>query len=1839
MPAQFDLTARLNLVGPVNVKPIVSSLQSQLKNIKANINVSFSKAVSTNLNSATTALKNFNTNLNAVIKTSKTAQQAFHQLASSVSNIKQATNGLVQSTKPLKQAGQEIKNVTNTIEDFGAKSALALKRNAAFLVPTTIIFGFITATKKGISEALNFEREMVRLSQVTGRSLSSLQGLQKEVTNLSKTLGVSSKELIDVSVTLAQAGLKAKDVEVILKSLAQSSLAPTFDSMKQTTEGVIAAFSQFQLKAEDVEGVLGSLNSVAAAYAVESDDLITVIRRTGGAFKAAGGNLNELISLFTSVRQTTRESAETIATGFRTIFTRIQRPKTIEFLREFNIELTDLQGKFVGPYEAIRRLSEGLQKLDSRDLRFAGIIEELGGFRQVSKVIPLIQQFTIAQEALGVAEHGAGSLARDAATAQQSLLVQITKVKEEFNDLFRTIAQDQGFRALVQTTLSLASAFATVAKAITPVLPLLTVFGAVKGFSALKSFNKGFFGKGFAGGGLVPGTGNSDSVPARLTPGEFVLRKSAVQAMGAHNASKLNKYASGGKVDLTVGGNGEFGGVFAQQGSSTSSVQVLNPFGKNKKEGLSSRTIDAISQSLGIPPNKIGRIAGRPSFHYFKPGLGQQFKDTSEKVLLAGINKQVADFYPAALGNVTGISQGDVRKQLIQNLGIEGFAGNLFEGFIHALAGPSSIGKRNPEDFDFKVDNNLREALVPLFGDVPSSLKYIDSKFTGTSGPGGSYVDILRKAVNVAALQGGLSLSPVNPADKEIVSRIAKQVNASKAQPKKATGGSVDSVHALLTPGEFVINKQSASKIGLGNLNKLNNIHKFQHGGKVPDDYNDIEDVIREHNYPTSAIYGKNFADTSSVAAPVHTLAPDAKLSAEERAYARGAPLAGPGSTTTRLNSNDLDDSGIKSLFKQVKKMGVDSQAVDKSWEELKKANLAYTVSINKLTGKQEVRLSYAAKAIIAEQNQARIAKVDSKANYRTVNSTYTQEAAKIQNAAIAASGGGIGAKIRGGFGKVSSGIQSLKASPLTVLAAGAGLSAASQFLPEKYRSGAQGAITGATAGASVGAIFGPWGIAIGGAVGALKGFTDAAAEAANQLEDKKLDVTLKDLDEKLQGLGTQVGITNENRQNLNDRSQAIINTNATKLSNNRGGFINKFIDVFSGAPTQEGFNRRQIARGVGITSELSASNNETINLLKAGIGADLRGGATGASILKSKTFGNLQVAQGISELKKRSDQGDTGAEATLQKALAGDKGAFKELVEAGTPLAKKFVDMSVSLYRVQHQFDGLIKTLNTDISSLQTLSQSFDLASENLDRLDNVFSSTKDILSGSITGQKFNENTTKVTFGADNQGGRISAIGNVIGGSLGRGFTNRANDIQSIAKELPAFLEAHSGDAINEINNEVLSKFNDAFGSNEVAGAIGAALAKDTREILDLAKVDPQRAAELVLGPTKDAFQKISDDINKSLVSSANKLSTSFTELSQIVDHTGELQDKRNASVLALVTHNAEIGGNVPALSTLLGPSAARQGRLQGGVANGDIAATILQKRGQLAALQSKNESNPLFAVSGGLNQASGIQQEISNLIKALDDLANPTERLAAINTKLAEAEARRQSLANAAGSFIGGTAVDRLKQVRNLSQAQAFARLSPQQQAALSGSFDNNRLQNIQEGLQHLGPKGEEARLRLLNNSGAGQLLNPFFGNAEQDVNNLRAFKGNILQDAVNAGDQKLQIGQDAEAQARQQILQQQQDYLSALASASSKANESALAMATKVQSITDSLAKIPSQIEVGGTIEHNININGAEAFKQIEPYIVATIQKQLNQSIDPERGAKPVTNSAFKGMSGKA
>jgi hypothetical protein len=640
--ASFNLTAQLNISGPANLKPVISNIRKQLSSINPNINININTA---NLASSSKSLQDLNTNLKNITVSATSAADAMKRFGAAVGSVNMSSlpknmSAATQQSQQLQQqqarTAKTIKESGDSMVDFGRQSALAIRRFAAFTLVTGIIYKFTSALSSASDEFMKFNKQMVQLSQVTGTSLPGLAGLEREITSLSTSLGVSSSSLIDVSSTLAQAGLSAQETEQALKALAKSTLAPSFDDLNSTVEGSIALMRQFSISTAELDGALGSINAVAAKFAVEAGDIITAIQRTGGVFAASSKGvaegteaLNQFIAVFTSIRATTRESAETIATGLRTIFTRLQRRETIDTLKQFGVQLTDLEGKFVGPYEAVKRLSQGLAGLDTRDIRFSSIIEELGGFRQVGKVIPLLQQFATAEKALGVAQRGQGSLTADAAKAQQALAIQMTKVQEEFISLVRKIGSSNEFQTMVKLALNLASAFISVADSAKHALPAITALLAVKGTIGAFRFASGFMG-GMRGGGGGRGAGDRMSgapkgfagggqVPVALEAGELVFSGAeTVKKYGGPTAlSRFNRTGQRPRnLNLARGG-----GVFMVPGSGR---------GDNFKTTLPEGSFVIKRQSVRSAAANGGRIG------YATGGEVQRFSEGTDKPIKVG---------------------------------------------------------------------------------------------------------------------------------------------------------------------------------------------------------------------------------------------------------------------------------------------------------------------------------------------------------------------------------------------------------------------------------------------------------------------------------------------------------------------------------------------------------------------------------------------------------------------------------------------------------------------------------------------------------------------------------------------------------------------------------------------------------------------------------------------------------------------------------------------------------------------------------------------------------------------------------------------------------------------------------------------------------------------------------------------------------------------------------------------------------------------------------------------------------------------------------------------------
>jgi hypothetical protein len=463
---------------------------------------------------------------------------------------------------------------------------------------------------------------------------------------------------------------------------------------------------------------------------------------------------------------------------------------------------------------------------------------------------------------------------------------------------------------LARGAIQLAEAVLKVVDALEPLLPMLTAVAAFSlgrialpalgRFAGVTRRNKGGRIYGFNEGGLVPGVGNKDTVPARLTAGEYVLQKSAVQRIGVDNLAAMNAgmgYNAGGTVTggRNFYGNPAGGSLFQQAARTqrglkkparTGSAQAGQPVDMGRLRNSISRTSIGFAlaggkapgglslnpaqaggfytmskaRSLGeaglplssLPRNTyaalVSAVIGRnpavkrkdvdmirkgggtlkgslmggmkfPVASMQSEGLRTAVSDNLEKYAKQYLGEGVSDTLrslkeekkTATLMKAAGlkITKKDIsrasRASSRDDQAIDSMVGFMFEGAINGLTGAAPATGQASFDIPKGSMRSAASGMKGLFGSQTSKMlmaevKKNKKKFSSIPSKLTSFI---KQNKTIAQSRTGL-----------------KHKNIKVGAYNR--GGQVDTVPAVLTPGEYVFTKSAAEAIGYDNLDRMN---------------------------------------------------------------------------------------------------------------------------------------------------------------------------------------------------------------------------------------------------------------------------------------------------------------------------------------------------------------------------------------------------------------------------------------------------------------------------------------------------------------------------------------------------------------------------------------------------------------------------------------------------------------------------------------------------------------------------------------------------------------------------------------------------------------------------------------------------------------------------------------------------------------------------------------------------------------------------------------------------------------------------------------------------------
>ena len=460
--------------------------------------------------------KKFNTTVSAQ-KTSGTNREIISQNKELIASLEKLKKEISESNyvteeqkKQFEELSTKAKELSDTYEDAGTKGESFLEKifdKAKWLAA----FYVVNELKNGFFETIGIIKEtedaVVDLQRVLNDDSIGQSKMSAELYDVAYEYGRTFAEVSEVSTQFAQAGYDWADTMELTRGTMLALNTAELD-VTQSTEGLIAIMSQWNLTAEDYADVIDKINITEDNFAVTSETIVAALQRSSSSAKNANISLEETISIITALAEATGRSGENIGTALNSLIIYTSKTDALEKFAKVGSDemkqlVADYQAGAASIFDVWKQLSEEVQNLSQQqqevlfqDDNFQQLATELqsalgdvygaaGTYRQ-NYFIALLNDMDTVQEAMQEMEEYAGYSARENEKYMESLTASWNQLKAALAELAVQIG-DAGLLDILKSLTNIATGIVRISSALGGVVPLLgTISGLLVVIKAQK---------------------------------------------------------------------------------------------------------------------------------------------------------------------------------------------------------------------------------------------------------------------------------------------------------------------------------------------------------------------------------------------------------------------------------------------------------------------------------------------------------------------------------------------------------------------------------------------------------------------------------------------------------------------------------------------------------------------------------------------------------------------------------------------------------------------------------------------------------------------------------------------------------------------------------------------------------------------------------------------------------------------------------------------------------------------------------------------------------------------------------------------------------------------------------------------------------------------------------------------------------------------------------------------------------------------------------------------------------------------------------------------------------
>lgn len=505
-------TLKASVNDPAEFVKQLQALETELGNVSQKLTdykKSFQESTSTTKES--TNLRNLVTTINKYEETLNNLDKR-QDLKKRLYDIRDAAEA---QSKPFSVLSNEFSELKIDMENAGiAAETLGQKLSRLFKehFQTAIAIAGVAMVKQGLREVYNnvleldtAVTELKKVSSMTGDEMNSY--LERTATN-ARELGASISDLVTSAADWKRLGYSDEDSEELARVAAlMANVGDGIDNATTASSYLISTMQGFGLVADDAEHLLDCMNQIANTEPVSMEDLGIIMQKSSAAMSAAGNTYQETLAMASALNGVLQDS-ESSGTFLKTLSMYLRASKTdaenagiatdgmASSVSELRSELKQLAGvdimkndnTFKSTYQIMKELSEVWKDLS--DTTQANITELISGKRGGQGTSALLNNFSVAEDAMKQALNSSGSAMRENETYMQSLQAKLNQLDSAFQKFSTDLMKSDIPKFFVDlatvfvdgadSAVKFAGALPTLTAAISGVLSVMQMSGKLK---------------------------------------------------------------------------------------------------------------------------------------------------------------------------------------------------------------------------------------------------------------------------------------------------------------------------------------------------------------------------------------------------------------------------------------------------------------------------------------------------------------------------------------------------------------------------------------------------------------------------------------------------------------------------------------------------------------------------------------------------------------------------------------------------------------------------------------------------------------------------------------------------------------------------------------------------------------------------------------------------------------------------------------------------------------------------------------------------------------------------------------------------------------------------------------------------------------------------------------------------------------------------------------------------------------------------------------------------------------------------------------------------------------